>query len=85
MPLYSIQSIKSMEVIDINTGARLGAIKDFKVDCDNFKILSIILPSGDISWFGKISYYEIPWESVKKIGLDIILVDGKDYLKVDNE
>lgn len=85
IPLHSVQNIKSMEVIDINTGSRLGYIKDFKIDCTSYKILSIIIPNGNISLFSKNNFIEIPWENIKKIGLDIILVDGEDCLNVDSE
>ncbi len=74
--MYSIGNIRSMEVIDITTGSKLGFIKDFKVDCENYKILSIILPNQKISWFGKNDSIEIPWSNVTKIGVDVILVDG---------
>ena len=42
--LYSINSMKNMEVIEMNSGARLGYIRDIKIDYDNKKIISIILP-----------------------------------------
>lgn len=83
--LYSIQNLKTMEVIDVSSGARIGYIKDFKIDCENYKILSILLPSSSISWFGKNNDIEIPWERVKKVGVDIILVDGSDYLEIGKE
>jgi YlmC/YmxH family sporulation protein len=83
--LFSVQNLKTMEVIDVSSGARIGFIKDFKIDCENYKITSILLPSGSISWFGKNNDIEIPWERVKKVGLDIILVDGSDYLETGKE
>lgn len=83
--LFSIQNMKTMEVIDVSSGARIGYIKDFKIDCDNHKIISIILPPSTISWFGKSNDIEIPWEKVKKVGIDIILVDGSDYMENSKE
>lgn len=76
LSMYSIGNIRSMEVIDISTGAKLGFIKDLKVDCDQYKILSILLPNQKISWFSKNDSIEIPWSKVTKIGIDVILVDG---------
>ena len=38
--MYSINNLRVMEVIDINTGAKIGFIRDFKIDCDNYKIES---------------------------------------------
>ncbi|WP_446899431.1 YlmC/YmxH family sporulation protein [Clostridium sp. LBM24168] len=80
--LYSLASLRSMEIIDINTGAKLGFIKDLKIDCENSRILSIILPSqtSKISWFGKNDDVELPWDNVKKIGIDVLLVDAENVL-----
>ena len=78
--MHSIGSLKTMEVIDINTGAKMGFIKDFKVDCDEFKIVTIIIPSMKLAWFNKSNFLEIPWNRVTKVGVDVILVDGKDFL-----
>ncbi|NMM65610.1 YlmC/YmxH family sporulation protein [Clostridium sp. P21] len=77
--LYSIGNLRSMEIIEINTGAKLGFIKDLKVDCDECKIISIVLPSAKISWFGKSDDIEIPWENIKKIGVDVVLVESQDF------
>lgn len=82
--LYSIGNLKSMEIIDINTGTKLGFIKDLKIDCDEYKIISIILPSQKMSWFGKTEDIELPWEKVKKVGVDVLLVDsGQLMMKED--
>lgn len=78
--LYSIGNLKSMEIIDINTGTKLGFIKDLKIDCDEYKIISIILPSQKVSWFGKTEDIELPWENVKKVGVDVLLVDGGELM-----
>ncbi|AYD39993.1 YlmC/YmxH family sporulation protein [Clostridium fermenticellae] len=78
--LYSIANLKAMEVIDINTGTKIGFIKDFKVDCESNKVVSIIIPSSKISWFGKNDDIEIPWENISKIGVDVILVNGEEFI-----
>lgn len=81
--LYSMVNLRAMEIIDINTGTKIGFIKDFKVDCELNKIISIIIPSSKISWFGKSDDIEIPWENIRKIGVDVILVDGEDFIVND--
>ncbi|KAJ52837.1 YlmC/YmxH family sporulation protein [Clostridium tetanomorphum] len=80
MSYYSINNLRTMEIIDINSGTKLGYIKDLKVDTNAYKVLSIIIPSQKMAWFGKNDDLEIPWEKVKKIGIDVILVDGSDYM-----
>ncbi len=72
--LFSINNLRTMEVIDINTGMKLGYIRDFEVDTELSRISSIILPSERTSWFGKNDSIQIPWENIKKIGIDVVLV-----------
>jgi len=51
--LHSLNAMRNMEVIDILTGTKIGFIKDFKINCDDNKIISLILPGEIKSWFGK--------------------------------
>lgn len=81
--MHSLNHIRSMEVIDVNMGAKLGYIKDLKVDCDNCQIISILMPEEKVSWFGKSTMKEIPWEDVVKIGVDVILVNYDKNIKED--
>lgn len=83
MQLYSINNLKPMEVIDINTGSRLGYIRDLVVDCDEYKIISLIIPREKTSWFSKKNDIEIKWEDIVKIGTDVILVKIDENLLCD--
>ena len=78
--MYTLGSLKTMEVIDIVTGTRLGFIKDIVIDQSRQKIEAIVMPSKKVSWFGKIDDIELPWGKIKKIGVDVILVDGSDLV-----
>ncbi|MDD5793239.1 YlmC/YmxH family sporulation protein [Clostridium sp. HCP1S3_B4] len=83
--LHSINALKSMEVIDINSGAKIGFIKDIKIDYDNKKVLSIIIPGENRGWFSKTEDIEINWESIVKLGVDVIIVDSKELQLNINE
>ncbi|SKA76059.1 sporulation protein, YlmC/YmxH family [Clostridium sp. USBA 49] len=83
--MYAINSLKSMEVIDVNSGTKLGYIKDFKIDCDGYKIISILLPNQNVSWFNRNNIIEIPWSKVVKIGVDVILVEGEEIIENNKE
>lgn len=83
--MFSISNLKTMEVIDIYTGSKLGFIKDLKIDVNSYKIISIILPLQRISLFSKNNCLEIPWERIQKIGVDVILVDGSDMIIEEDE
>jgi YlmC/YmxH family sporulation protein len=82
--MYSINNLMQMEIIDINSGSKMGYMRDLRVDCDDYRIISILLPSQKSSWFNKNNSIEIPWEKIKKVGLDVILVDASDVI-MENE
>jgi len=68
---------RQKEVINMSDGKRLGFISDVEVDLESGRIESLILP-GYGKFFGLIGRDNeliIPWEKVKKVGEDIVLVD----------
>lgn len=75
---FSLNDLKTMEVIDVSIGARIGYISDYVIDINTFRVLSIIVSYSKSSWFFKNNCLEIPWEKVMRIGLDVILVDGSN-------
>lgn len=79
--LHSINNLKMMEVIDIDSGTKLGYIKDIKIDCEENRIISLIIPIQKNSWFDKNDFIEITWDNIKKIGNDVILVNN---IKIDD-
>ena len=68
---------RQKEVINIKTGQRLGYISDVDIDMDKGVLNSIVVPKGAkfLGIFGKEEDYVIPWNQIKTIGDDIILVD----------
>ena len=72
-----ITELSCKEVINVCDGTRYGYVNDVEVDCSCGKIISLILhPRG--SFLGSLSKNNdiiIPWEAIKRIGDDIILVD----------
>lgn len=84
LELHSLNAMRNMEVIDILTGTKIGFIKDFKIDCDENKIVSLILPGEIKTWFAKDDEKEILWKDIIKVGTDVILVNTKDTVKANN-
>ena len=67
------------EIVNIYNGARLGVIgeTDMSIDMESGEITSIILPKkGNFlnMWVDR-QQLIIPWESVRKIGEEVIIVD----------
>lgn len=68
---------KHKEVINIKDGKRLGFVQDVCADLGTGNITSIIVPESNkmINIFSTGNEITIPWENVKCIGEDIILVE----------
>ena len=67
------------EVICVSDGQRLGFIADACVEIPSGKIVSIVVP-GPCRLFGLLGRrddYIIPWNCIRKIGPDIVLVETK--------
>ena len=76
--LHSLNALRTMEVIDIRTGTKLGYIKDLVIDIEDSKILSILIPGTQKGWFSKEDDIEIPWNKVKKAGMEVIIIDSSE-------
>ncbi len=68
---------KHKEVVNINNGKRLGYVQDVCADLETGKITSIIVPGSNkvLNLFASNNQIEIPWQNIKCIGDDLILVE----------
>jgi len=68
---------KHKEVINIFDGRRLGFVQDVTADLDTGVITSIIVPGSNklLNVFTGNTDIIIPWQNIKCIGDDVILVD----------
>ena len=68
---------KHKEVISIKDGKRLGYVQDVTADFKTGTITNIIVPGNTkfLNIFSTGNDLIIPWNSIKTIGEDIILVD----------
>lgn len=76
---------RQKEVINIRDGRRLGIIIDMEFDLQAGRITAIVVP-GPSKLMGFLKGdkdYVIPWEKIKKIGDDVILVDV-DSMRFEN-
>ncbi len=69
--------LRQKEVINLGDGRRLGFINDVEIDFDDGKIDSIVIPGTGrlLGLIGKDNELIIPWERIRKIGEDIVLVE----------
>lgn len=72
------KDISGKEIINVNHGTRLGVLgqTDLEIDINTGQIKSFIIPN--YKWFGmkkEDSEARIPWDSIKKIGTDMIMIE----------
>lgn len=68
---------KHKEVINITDGRRLGFVQDVTADLESGVITSIIVPGSTkiLNMFSGNNDIVIPWQNIKCIGDDVILVE----------
>jgi YlmC/YmxH family sporulation protein len=69
--------LRQKEVINIKDGARYGFVADMEIDEEKGSIIKIIVPGPTklFGIFGAEQEFRIPWDCIKQIGEDIILVE----------
>ena len=75
--IIRVSDLRSRDVINTEDGRRLGIIRDIELDTLEGRVKAIILP-GSPRLFGILGRRDdliITWERIKKIGVDVILVD----------
>ena len=68
---------KHKEVVNINNGKRLGYVQDVCAVLETGTITSIIVPGSNkvLNLFSQNNEIVIPWQNIKCIGDDLILVE----------
>ncbi|EOQ38406.1 PRC-barrel domain-containing protein [Butyricicoccus pullicaecorum] len=72
----TLSELRCREVINLCDGARMGYVSDIQFNPDSGQITALIVPetAGVLGLLGRGDDAVIPWESVEKIGEDIIFV-----------
>ena len=74
----SFADLKQKDVINICDGCRLGYVGDVECQLPEGQMTALIVPGPCrfLGLFGREDDYVIPWLCCKRIGDDLILVDG---------
>ena len=73
-----VSELRYKEVIDVADGSRYGYVGDAEVDLDSGRVCALVVP-GRLRLFGLLGREAdriFPWESVRRFGEDIILVES---------
>jgi YlmC/YmxH family sporulation protein len=78
--LVKISDFQSKDVINIVDGKKLGQISDLELDLRQGRIESIVVPASGkfFGFFSGGADVVIPWRSIVKIGMDVVLVKLDD-------
>ncbi len=74
-----LSELSGKEIIDLSKGEKLGLLgnADLEVDENTGQIIAILISASQ--WFGmkkKGNEVRIPWNSIRKIGTDMIMVES---------
>lgn len=76
--MIRISEIEIKKIINTVDGRILGQIEDFEIDPAEGRIRCIIIPVHSKGLlFRRKDNVSIPWQEIKKIGFDVILVESK--------
>ncbi len=73
-----LSKLGGKEIVNLNDGGRLGVLNnsDLIIDTKSGKIVSFLVPEkNQFKLFGDKDEIKIPWESVKKIGEDMMIIE----------
>ena len=75
MKFISTADLREKDVINLCDGVRLGCPTDFELDVSCGRLVSVVVACDDsLFGFGKRDEIIIPWDKIKCIGEDAILV-----------
>ena len=85
--LTKTSELREREVVNVIDGKRLGLASDLEIDMETGRITAIVIPKPPkFLWlFGKTEDYVVPWERIRRIGVDVILVEVPDYVAENNK
>ncbi|NLK00644.1 MAG: YlmC/YmxH family sporulation protein [Clostridia bacterium] len=78
--MIRVSDLRTRDVVNIVDGRRLGIVSDIDIDTIEGRVTAIILPGSPrlLGILGRKNDFIIPWDKIKKIGVDVILVDLED-------
>lgn len=77
-----LSDLGDKEIVNLANGSRHGQLANAELLFDEHqgKIKAILVPEyqGRMSFFGNKEYLQLPWNTIRKIGEDIIIFEATD-------
>ncbi|HHY96215.1 MAG TPA: YlmC/YmxH family sporulation protein [Firmicutes bacterium] len=72
-----LSELRFRDVVSVRDGKRLGFISDWEIDPTSGRLLGMVVPGSPraLGLLGRQPDFIIPWEKIRKIGEDVILVE----------
>ncbi len=75
--MIRISEIEAKDIVNIADGRYLGEMIDIEIDIHAGRIRALILPNlGGMGFLRRKEQVVIPWQEVRKIGFDVVLVES---------
>ncbi len=75
---FRIGELCRKEVIDVMDGSRYGYVGDAEIDLETGQVRALVVPGRLrlLGLWGREEDHIFPWAAIKRLGEDIILVEG---------
>lgn len=82
-----IADLRNKEVVNICDGMRLGYVCDVMLNTVSGQVVAIVVPGPFSFWslIGCGSEWIVPWECVKRIGDDLIMVEARELRPTESK
>jgi len=84
--MVSTQELRFKEVINVDNGKSLGFVDDISLDLETGTVEGLVITQqsrGVMSFFNRSSEIMIPWNCVRRVGEEVILVEATGRAAAD--